>query len=111
MFPESQGGLALAILLTASPPHPGVDTALSLVLAASGDGYGAAVFLMDEGVHAACYLADRLAERGGAGQVRLVRCAQDAGSRSPDPAESVLEGSQADWAAMVGEARVVLHLG
>lgn len=127
--PESveQEAPALAVLLTAAPPHPAVDTAIRFALAAVEEGLNAAVFMMDDGVHAAPYLAQALrsglgigasasgdqaeAGQGARAPVRLVRCSQDARAHGAAGAEGVIEGSQADWARMVAAAKVVLRLG
>lgn len=128
-----QGELSLAILLTAAPPHPGVDAVIAFARAAMAEGLRAAVFMMDDGVHAAGRLAEALGSEssgsevpramlgGGLGagdasesdraMVQLVRCSQDARERGAAPAGGVIEGSQADWARMVAAAKVVLRFG
>lgn len=101
----------LAILLTAAPPAAGVDTAWRMARAAVSRGHGAVIFMMDDGVHAAAALAERVRILGEAGGgVRLIRCGQDARNRRAAAADPVTDGSQADWARAVAAAGRVITL-
>lgn len=101
----------LAVLLSAGPPAAAVTTAWQLARAAVARGYAAGIFMMDDGVYAAPVLAAQAAAAGLGGRLPLVRCAENARRRGLAPVDGVTEGSQADWALWVANARRAISLG
>jgi sulfur relay (sulfurtransferase) complex TusBCD TusD component (DsrE family) len=98
--------LKLAILLTSGFESQDRRTALKIAEAALLAGHEVGVFLMEQGVYAAPFLAT-LSSQGAS----VVWCSHNAAQRGLPSSPGVREGSQFDWAAMAAEADRVLSFG
>lgn len=98
--------MRLAILLTSGFESQDKHTAYRVAEAALARGHQVELFLMEQGVYSAPYLAG-LSSRGAS----VVWCSHNAQQRGLPEVPGVREGSQFDWAAMVAAGDRVVSFG
>jgi sulfur relay (sulfurtransferase) complex TusBCD TusD component (DsrE family) len=98
--------MKLAILLTAAPESPDVESVHWLLRAARRRGHQVNLFLMDDGVANAPSF-QHVIDDG----VNVVVCAHNAEQRGVKPVPGCTWGGQYQWAMMVAESDRVLSFG